>query len=409
MDEKTLGKKFRALAGVLDERSRRLWAAAEAEAIGWGGVSKVARATGLSRTTIGVGLNELSRASSRRGKPISPGTKGDRLRAAGAGRKTAVFKDAELLGALDRLVDPATRGDPESPLRWTSKSTQRLAEELTRQGHRVSARTVAKLLDGMDYSLQANRKVREGSKHPDRNQQFEYISEQVQQFHRRGQPVISVDTKKKEVVGRYRNAGVEWRPKASPEEVNDHDFPDPKKGKAVPYGIYEIASNQGWVNVGTDHDTPEFAVQSIRSWWLSMGKPGYPNAEELLVTADGGGSNGYRVRAWKTNLQRLADETGLKISVCHLPPGTSKWNKIEHRMFCHITKNWRGRPLESYEAVVSLIGATTTKQGLRIEARLDPGSYEKGVKISDKELARIRIARSDFHGEWNYTIIPATN
>lgn len=406
MDETTLAKKYQMLTDVLDERSRRQWAAAEADAIGWGGVSLVARATGMSRTTISVGLKELSQGKSKtRREPRGAG--GNRLRAAGAGRKPAVVKDARLLDALDRLVDPATRGDPESPLRWTSKSTQRLAEELTRQGHRVSARTVAKLLSQMDYSLQANRKVREGSKHPDRNRQFEHISEQVQQFQRRGQPVISVDTKKKENVGPFRNAGVEWHPKQSPERVNDHDFPDPKKGKAIPYGIYDIRANEGWVSVGTDHDTPKFAVQSIRTWWSQMGKASYPHADELLVTADGGGSNGYRVRAWKLNLQLLADETGLKISVCHLPPGTSKWNKIEHRMFCHITKNWRGRPLESHEAVVSLIGATSTKQGLRIQAQLDRDSYETGVKVSDKELASIRIAKSDFHGEWNYTILPA--
>jgi hypothetical protein len=317
-----------------------------------------------------------------------------------------VSKDAGLLAALDKLVDPATRGDPESPLRWTSKSTQKLAEELTRQGHRVSARTVAKLLEDQTYSLQANRKVREGSKHPDRNQQFEHISEQVQEFQRRGQPAISVDAKKKEAIGRMKNAGVEWRPKQAPEEVDDHDFPDPKKGKVTPYGVYDIVTNKGWVNVGTDHDTPAFAVQSIRAWWFHMGKPNYPDAKDLLVTADGGGSNGYRVRAWKTNLQRLADETGLTISVCHLPPGTSKWNKIEHRMFCYITKNWRARPLESYETVVSLIGATTTKQGLRIKAQLDTASYETGVKVSDKELANVRIAKAAFHGEWNYTVLP---
>jgi hypothetical protein len=403
MDEKTLSTKFRALADVLDEQSRRRWAAAEAEAIGWGGVSLVARATGLSRTTIGVGIKELNRASKTRANRVGR----EPLRAAGAGRKSAIFKDTGLLAALDRLVDPATRGDPESPLRWTSKSTQHLADELTRQGHRVSARTVAKLLEGLEYSLQANRKVREGSKHPDRNQQFEYINNEVQRFHSQGQPVISVDTKKKEAIGPLKNAGVEWQPKASAVEVNDHDFPDPTKGKAIPYGIYDLAINQGWVNVGIDHDTPEFAVQSIRSWWFQMGKVCYPDAEELLVTADGGGSNGYRVRAWKTNLQRLADETGLKISVSHLPPGTSKWNKIEHRMFCHITKNWRGRPLESYEAVVSLIGATSTRQGLRVKAKLDPASYETGVKISDKELEEVRIEKSSFHGEWNYTILPS--
>ena len=406
MDEMTLSKKFLALAGVLDERSRRLWAAVEAEAIGWGGVSLVARATGLSRTTISVGIGELRKASPKRGKRQDK-PQGATLRAAGAGRKTATFKDAGLLAALDRLVEPATRGDPESPLRWTSKSTRKLADELTRQGHVVSARTVAKLLEQLDYSLQANRKVREGTKHPDRNQQFEHINDQVQQFHCRLQPVISVDTKKKELVGAFKNAGVEWHPKASPVEVNDHDFPDPKKGKAIPYGIYDIGANQGWVTVGTDHDTPKFAVQAIRSWWMHMGKSSYPHAEELLVTADGGGSNGYRVRAWKTNLQQLADETGLRISVCHLPPGTSKWNKIEHRMFCHITKNWRGRPLESYEAVVSLIGATATKQGLRIHACLDSATYETGVKVSDQELAAIQIAKSEFHGEWNYTILPA--
>lgn len=403
MDETAIKNKFRRLARVLDERSRRMWAAAEADAIGWGGVSLVSRATGLSRTTIGTGLRELT----GKGAPARRGSKADRLRAAGAGRKRVEITTPGVVDALDRLVDPATRGDPQSPLRWTSKSTAHLADELKRQGYAISARTVARLLEQMDYSLQANRKVREGSKHPDRNSQFEYINEQAQRFQSQGQPVISVDTKKKEIIGRFCNAGVEWQPKATPEQVNDHDFPDPKKGKAIPYGIYDIQTNEGWVNVGIDHDTPEFAVQSIRTWWYHMGKATYPNAKHLLVTADGGGSNGYRVRAWKTNLQRLADETGLRISVCHLPPGTSKWNKIEHRMFCHITKNWRGRPLESYEAVVSLVGATTTKKGLRIQAQLDSGAYEKGVKVSDKELALIRIDRSEFHGEWNYTITPA--
>jgi len=328
------------------------------------------------------------------------------MRRPGAGRKPLTEKDPRLLADLEALVEPMTLGDPMSPLRWTCKSTARLAQEMGRQGHRVGPRTVAKLLVGLRYSLQANRKVLEGSSHADRDQQFEYINGQVKSFQELGAPVISVDTKKKELVGAYKNGGREWRPKGCPERVKDHDFPDQELGKAIPYGVYDVHANQGWVSVGRDHDTPEFAVQSIRTWWRQMGQATYPKATELLILADGGGSNGYRVRGWKTHLQKLVDETGLRITVSHFPPGTSKWNKIEHRMFCHITQNWRGRPLVTHEVVVSLIGSTTTKPGLRIQAELDPKDYETGVKVTDEEIARVRLHKHEFHGEWNYTISP---
>jgi len=403
MNETTIQKKFRMLGHVLDERGRRLWAAAEAAVLGRGGVSVVSSATGLSRATIMTGLAELDNDE----RPRRPAANTTRQRAPGAGRKGIEETLPGIAKALDRLVDPATRGEPDSPLRWTSKSTRHLANELGQQGFCVSAMTVSRMLRKMDYSLQATSKVREGSKHPDRDQQFEHISEQARRFLDNGQPVISVDTKKKEIVGCYHNGGVEWQRKAAPEQVNDHDFPDPAVPKAIPYGVYDVGANQGLVNVGTDHDTPEFAVQSIRTWWRQMGEAMYPNATELMVTADAGGSNGYRVRTWKTNLQLFAKETGLRISVSHLPPGTSKWNKIEHRMFCHITKNWRGRPLESYDSVVCLIGATTTSKGLRIRAELDRRIYKKGVRVSDKEFAQIPIEKSKFHGEWNYTILPS--
>ena len=403
MSEDAVRTKFELISDVLDERARRLWAAAEALVLGRGGIKVVSAATGMSRTTIWAGMRELR---SRERTP-TPAKGARRVRAPGAGRKGTEEKYPEIAKVLDRLVDPATRGEPDSPLRWTSKSTRHLAQELTKLGFPVSPMTISRMLRKMDYSLQAASKVREGKKHPDRDQQFEHINQQAQRFLDAGQPVISVDTKKKELVGCYHNGGVEWHRKCAPEQVNDHDFPDPEVPKAIPYGVYDVGSNRGMVNVGTDHDTPEFAVQSIRTWWEQMGKEAYPDASELMVTADAGGSNGYRVRTWKTNLQILAKETGLRISVCHLPPGTSKWNKIEHRMFCHITKNWRGRPLESYDTVVNLIGATTTSKGLRIKAKIDDRSYKTGVRVSDKEFARVPIEKSAFHGEWNYSILPS--
>ena len=394
-----LRTKFAALCPYLDERRRRLWAAAEALALGRGGVTAVAAATGLQRNTIHAGLDEL-----RAGGPaLMPE---QRVRQPGGGRKPLSAHDPGLLRDLEALVEPVTRGDPMSPLRWTCKSTRQLAAELTRQGHRVSYQTVAELLHALRYSLQGNRKTREGAAHPDRDAQFAYLSAQTQAFQERGQPVISVDTKKKELVGDFKNGGREWRPAGQPEPVRVHDFLDRALGKAIPYGVYDLAANQGWVSVGTDHDTPAFAVQAVRRWWEQMGSPAYPAATELLITADGGGSNGSRARRWKTELQQLADESGLRISVGHFPPGTSKWNKIEHRMFCHITENWRGRPLVSHEAVVQLIGSTTTRAGLTIRAGLDTGTYPTGIKVTDAELAAVQLAPADFHGDWNYTITP---
>ena len=310
---------------------------------------------------------------------------------------------------LERLVDPATRGDPMSPLRWTSKSTAKLAEELHHRGFAISARTVGRLLQEQDYSLQSNRKTREGTSHPDRDAQFQHISQQTQAFQQRGAPVVSVDTKKKELVGDFKNGGREWQPKGTPESVRVHDFPDKELGKAIPYGVYDVTSNQGWVSVGTDHDTAEFAMETIRRWWLQMGSKSYPGARELLILADGGGSNGSRTKLWKVALQKLADETGIAISVCHFPPGTSKWNKIEHRMFCHITENWRGKPLVSHEVIVNLIGNTTTQKGLRIRAELDRQTYPTGIQIADADLAELMIEKSEFHGEWNYRISPRPN
>lgn len=330
-----------------------------------------------------------------------------RSRRSGGGRKSLTAVDGALLQALDALIEPLTRGDPQSPLRWTCKSTANLAAELTVQEHRISARSVARLLKAQQYSLQANRKTREGRQHPDRNAQFEYINRQVKAALRAGQPAVSVDTKKKELVGNFKNAGREWRPKGHPIEVDVHDFMDVKKGKVVPYGVYDLGANNGWVSVGIDHDTAAFAANSILRWWQKMGRRAYPRARTLTITADSGGSNSSRTRAWKVALQRLADATGLKITVHHYPPGTSKWNKIEHRMFCHITRNWRAQPLETRQAVVELIGHTTTKTGLRIRAEVDPRLYPKGVKISDDELANVRLRRAEFHGDWNYTITPS--
>jgi len=329
-----------------------------------------------------------------------------RIRKEGGGRKRLTETDPGLAQALDRLIEPATRGDPMSPLRWTCKSTMNLAQALTRHGHPIGAWTVGAMLKEAGYSLQSNRKTKEGTSHPDRNAQFEYINGTVERFQQRGQPVISVDTKKKELVGDFKNGGREWRPVGHPEPVRVHDFVDRELGKAIPYGVYDLAANQGWVSVGMDHDTPAFAVQSVRRWWEEMGRLVYPQASELLITADGGGSNGSRARLWKTELQRLADETGLRITVCHFPPGTSKWNQIEHRMFCHIAQDWRGRPLVSHEVIVRLIGSTTTRAGLTIRADLDPGTYPTGVKIPDAALAAVQLEPADFHGDWNYTIAP---
>ena len=393
-------RKYRLLAPEMDERRRRQWAAAEAREIGWGGVSLVARATGLSRPTITAGMRELQQPPKQRALAAA------RVRRAGGGRKRLTVTDAGLLAALEALLEPVTRGDPESPLRWTCKSTRRLADELTRQRHPVGPRTVAALLHEAGYSLQANRKTREGSSHPDRNAQFEHINAQVMTFHRQRQPVISVDTKKKELVGDFKNAGREWRPQGTPEQVRVHDFLDKKLGKAIPYGVYDLASNEGWVSVGITHDTARFAVASIRRWWTEMGAARFPRARKLMITADGGGSNSSRNRLWKVALQELADELGLPLHVSHFPPGTSKWNKIEHRLFSFITQNWRGKPLVSHQAIVSLIASTTTRTGLVVKAALDTNHYETKIKVTDEELARLKLKRHEFHGDWNYTLTP---
>lgn len=382
---------------------RRQWAATEALAVGWGGVSAVSAATGLARNTVMAGLREVKH------RRRYPRTKlSDRIRSVGGGRKPLTQTDLGLETALMALIDPATRGHPESPLRWTCKSTSKLAEELQRQHHPVTDRTVAMLLKKAGYSLQSNRKTREGSSHRDRDAQFEYISRQVLACQKEFQPVVSIDTKKKELVGEFYNAGREWRPKGDPVEVKVHDFPDQKLGKAIPYGVYDLLHNEGWVSVGIDHDTAEFAAASIRRWWQTMGTRRFPRASKLLITADGGGSNSSRNRLWKVVLQVLADELDLELQVCHFPPGTSKWNKIEHRLFCFITKNWRGRPLTTYKTVVNLIASTTTKTGLRVKAAIDENNYQTGIEVSDEQLARVNITRAGFHGEWNYTISPGT-
>lgn len=394
-------QKFASLDPVMDERVRRQWAASEAIALGWGGVSLTAQATGLARNTITQGVHELQE---RQARPESSVTQ--RVRRVGAGRKPITETDPTLLKALDALVDPVTRGHPESPLRWTCKSTRKLAKELQKQRHSVCARTVAALLIEEGYSLQANRKMTEGKQHPDRNAQFEYIQEMVLAFLKKRQPIVSIDTKKKELVGEFKNGGQEWQPQGEPEKVKVHDFPDKELGKVAPYGVYDLANNEGWVSVGINHDTARFASNSVQRWWREMGARRFPRASELLITADGGGSNSSRCRLWKVALQELADEIGLKLKVCHFPPGTSKWNKIEHRLFCFITKNWRGRPLTSYEVIVNLISNTTTEQGLIVKAALDETVYETGIKVSDEELAKVLLTRASFHGEWNYTIRP---
>jgi hypothetical protein len=394
--------KYQLLQPLMTERLRRQWAACEADSLGRGGVTLVAEATGLSRTTIWAGQRELRRRADQPQDGLTP----ERVRAPGGGRHLVEQGDSALLPALRALVESSTRGDPQSPLCWTSKSTRRLAEELCGQGHAVSHQTVAALLSDWGYSLQANRKTKEGQDHPDRDAQFEHINQQVRTFQEEGQPVISVDAKKKELIGDFRNPGREWRRRGHPEEVRAKDFPDKQLGKAIPEGVYDLDRNEGWVSVGIDHDTAEFAGASIRRWWQEMGSLAYPEVRRLLITADAGGSNGYRSRLWKVTLQGLANELGLRISVCHFPPGTSKWNKIEHRMFCHITKNWRGKPLRSRAVVVNLIGNTTTTTGLRIRAELDTNAYRLRIKVSDKELAEVQLEKASFHGEWNYTIAP---
>lgn len=404
MNAEHIKKRYELLESFLNEKQRRLLAAAEAEILGYGGLSTVSRATGLSRNTIKAGRANLNeeRAS---GIVQFYG----RIRQVGGGRKRTIKKDTTLEADLEKLIEPITRGDPESPLRWTCKSVRKLADELNKMGHRTSHRLVAELLKQMGYSLQANRKTIEGSWHPDRDAQFEYIHSKIKEFQKQQQPVISVDTKKKELVGNFKNSGLEWRPKGQPEEVLVHDFESLGEGKVNPYGIYDIFQNKGWVNVGVDHDTATFAVESIRRWWNTMGSHLYPKASSLLITADSGGSNGARVKLWKIELQRLSNETGLSISVGHLPPGTSKWNKIEHRLFSFISQNWRGKPLVSHEVIVNLIASTKTKTGLQVKCTMDYNTYPKGVKITDKELKNVNLIRDSFHGEWNYTIRPNTD
>jgi hypothetical protein len=393
--------KYRALSALMDERMRRQWAASEASAYGWGGIQAVAQATGLSPTTIRKGQTELAARAAQPHLPVDA-----RLRRPGAGPKRKTELDPELVHALESLVAPVTRGDPDSPLRWTCKSTRTLARELTDRGHPVSDSTVRRLLHAADYSLQGNRKTLEGSSHPDRNAQFEHIDAQVRAFQQQGQPVISVDTKKKELVGNFKNGGREWQPQGEPEKVRVHDFMDKELGKAIPYGVYDVTGNQGWVSVGIDHDTARFATEAIRRWWRKMGSPRYPTAKQLMITADGGGSNSSRCRLWKVALQDLATALDIPIQVCHFPPGTSKWNKIEHRMFCHITQNWRGRPLVSHEVIINLIANTATSTGLNIQAELDVDTYPTGIKVSDEELASVSLKPAEFHGDWNYTIVP---
>jgi Rhodopirellula transposase DDE domain len=405
-DAGTIEDKYRALAERLDEATLRLWAAVEARTLGRGGVSTVAQAIGMSRTTIHAGLKELGSSPPVAATPPAAAPGKRRIRAEGGGRKKLTDTDPTLLRDLDALVEPTARGDPQSPLRWTCKSTPRLAKELAAQGHQVSRRSVGDLLAHLGYRLQATRKTREGGQHADRDAQFNHIARRAAQYQAAGDPVISVDTKKKELIGAFKNGGQEWQPKGQPEEVRVYDFLDPDLGKVAPYGVYDVAAHQGWVSVGIDHDTAEFAVESIRRWWKEMGQPRYPHARRLLITADCGGSNGYRVRLWKREVQKLADDLGLAIQVCHFPPGTSKWNKIEHRMFCHITNNWRGRPLVSREVVVNLIGGTTTEAGLHIRSQLDENTYQAGLKVSDAELAELAIERDAFHGEWNYCLRP---
>jgi transposase len=399
IDEHAIGERYRALAGELNERQRRVWAGAEALSHGRGGQAAVARATGISVTTVAKGMGEV-----RAGETLEAG----RVRRAGGGRRPLTESDPTLLADLESLVADEARGDPESPLRWTAKSVRALARALREMGHSVSHETVAKLLRSLGYSLQANRKMTEGASHPDRDVQFSHINATVAAALDAGQPAISVDTKQKELVGDFKNPGREWRPKGEPVEVRTKDFKDKALGKVNPYGVYDIASDEGWVSVGIDADTAEFAVASIHSWWQHLGAARYPDATTLTITADCGGSNGNRLRLWKVQLQRLADDTGLQIKVCHFPPGTSKWNKIEHRLFSYIARNWRGQPLVSRQAIVSLIGATTSTAGLKVYAQLDENTYQRAIKITDADLATVNLHRDAFHGEWNYLIKPTT-
>ena len=391
-------ERYNLIKPFLNEKVRRLFLAAESKVIGWGGIEKVSRETGVSSDTISKGCKELEEVP----EVIESG----KIREPGGGRKKLIETDPTLLSDLDSLVEPTARGDPESPLRWTCKSTRKLARELKNMGHNVSHTRVAEMLRGQGYSLQANQKVIEGDKHPDRNAQFLFINNKTKQFIKYCQPVVSVDTKKKELVGNFKNGGREFHLKGHPEKVLVHDFKISGLGKVNPYGVYDISRNEGWVSVGTDHDTSAFAVESIRQWWNTMGKIAYPDAHKLLITADSGGSNGYRVRLWKVELQKLADDSGLEISVSHFPPGTSKWNKIEHKLFSFITQNWRGKPLISHEVIVNLIAATTTQKGLHVECGMDKKVYRKGIKISDNELKEINLTSEKFHEEWNYTIKP---
>jgi DNA-binding phage protein len=395
-NDSRLLQKYASVLPHLNERQRRLVAAADAQMLGYGGIARVARAAGLNRSTLHRGLKDL-------GAPVLPA---ERIRHAGGGRKRVREQTPAIMQELEQLVDPLTRGDPQSPLRWTCKSTRQLARTLTARGYVVSYRVVGELLRELGYSLQANAKTLEGAQHPDRNAQFEYLNAEVQTYLAKRWPVISVDAKKKELVGQYAKGGREWQPQGQPEPVKVHDFPDPQLGKAIPYGIYDVGRNLGWVNVGCDHDTASFAVESIRRWWIQMGNALYKKAKQLLICADSGGSNGYRVRLWKVELQELADTLGVTVTVCHLPPGTSKWNKIEHRLFSHISLNWRGRPLVSHEVIVALIGATTTQTGLRVEAALDSRPYPTRVEVSDEALAQVQLRPHQFHGEWNYSILP---
>jgi hypothetical protein len=397
--EHGISDRFDSLEVTFNEKSRRIWAAAEALSAGRGGVSAVSRVTGISRTTIYQGIKELE-------YPENLEDAVGRTRGLGGGRKKIIDSDPELRSDLEALIEPVTRGDPESPLRWTCKSLRNLTAELVRGGHVVSHQVVGDLLRQMGYSLQSNRKTSEGKQSPDRNEQFEFINLLVEENLEQGNPVISVDAKKKELVGRFKNAGREWHPKGEPEDVNVYDFPSMAEGRATPYGIYDIGKNDGWVNVGIDKDTAEFAVESIRRWWNDIGKASYPGAEQLVITADGGGSNGSRVRLWKTQLQEFCNEIAMPIIVSHFPPGTSKWNKIEHKLFSFISMNWRGRPLTSFQTVLNLISATTTSTGLTVKAALDSNEYTKGIKITDAQMRMIDISRDEFHGEWNYTINP---
>ena len=398
-DDGALAERLALVLPHLDERQRRVLLGAEARVIGWGGITAVARAAGVSQPTVSKAVKELDEP----GAALPVG----RARRSGGGRKPLTETDPQLVGALEALVDPATRGDPESPLRWSSKSTRELADALGERGHRVSHVSVGRLLRTRGYSLQAAAKTREGRQHPDRDAQFRYLTGQVNAYLAAGDPVISVDTKKKELVGNYKNGGREWQPTGEPVEVGVHDFPDPAVGKAIPYGVYDVGANTGWVSVGNDHDTAAFAVATLRSWWNQVGRPTYPDTSRLLICADSGGSNGSRLRLWKVELAALAAQTGLAITVCHLPPGTSKWNKIEHRLFSHISMNWRGRPLESHQVVVDLIASTTTRTGLTVRAELDQADYPKGIKITPKQIHALPLDRHTFHPDWNYTLRPA--